>query len=76
MQVVHNAKYNPVPGRRIENITFRNIRCDCIPPVDSMIAGFDDEHCVTDIILENVTACGEPARVQVGKYVGRVIRKP
>lgn len=75
VQVVHNEKYNPVPGRRIENVTFRNIRCDCVPPVDSVIAGFDAEHCVSGVVLENVTACGEPARVQVGEHVSGVVRR-
>lgn len=75
VQVVHNAKYNPVPGKRIQNVTFRNIRCDCLPQVDGVIAGYDAEHCVTDILLENVTACGEPARIHVGEHAARITRK-
>lgn len=75
VQVKCNPDYNPAPGKAIENVTFRNIRCDCIPPVDSVIAGFDQDHCVSGILLENVTACGAPAAVQVGEHVRCVWRK-
>lgn len=65
VQVVHNAKYNPVSGHQIRNITFRNIHCDCVPPVPSVIAGFSDEHFVSGVRLENVTVCGQPADVRI-----------
>lgn len=73
VQVKCNPDYNPVPGKRIEHITFRNIRCDCIPPVNSVIAGYDEKHDVYDIHLENVTACGSAVSVCVGEFAYRVI---
>lgn len=65
VQVVHNAKYNPVSGNLIRNVTFRNIRCSCVPPVASVIAGYSPEHRVTGVLLENVTVCGKPADVRI-----------
>ena len=68
VQVVHNAKYNPVSGHQIRNITFRNIRCDYVPPVASVIAGYSPEHRVSGVRLENVSVCGKPADVRVLEY--------
>ena len=68
IQVTYNPKYNPVSGRAIENVTLRNISCDCIPPVDSVINGYDAEHGVTGVKLENVTVCGGAPRVVVGEF--------
>ena len=75
VQVKCNPDYNPAPGKRIERITFRNIRCDCLPPVDSVIAGYDAEHAVADVLLENVTVCGRPVSIQVGHYAEHVTRR-
>lgn len=74
VQVKFNPDYNPAPGKRIENITFRNVRCDCIPPVDSVIAGYDEQHRVCGVHLENVTAGGAAATVRVGAYADGVVR--
>lgn len=68
VQVAHNAKYSPVSGHQIRNITFRNIRCDCVPPVASVIAGCSAVHRVFGVRLENATACGKPADVRVPEY--------
>lgn len=72
IQVTYNPKYNPVPGRAIENVTLRNIRCDCIPPVDSVIRGYDAEHGVSGVTLENVTVCGGAPRVVVGEFAQEI----
>ncbi len=72
VQIKFNPKYNPVPGKRIESVVFRNIRCDCVPPVDSVIAGYDETHDVENIRLENVTVCGERARVNIGPHAHNV----
>ena len=69
VQVKYNPDYNPAPGRRIERITFRNIRCDCMPPVESVIAGYDAEHDVRDIRMENVLVCGQAFQPQIGQHV-------
>jgi len=72
VQVKYNPDYNPAPGRRIERITFRNVRCDCMPPVESVIAGYDAEHDVLDIRMENVLVCGQSFQPQIGQYVSGV----
>lgn len=72
IQIKRNPDYNPAPGRCIEHVTLRNIRCECVPPCDSVIAGYDPTRRVTDIILENVTAQGRLAAVQVGDYADHV----
>lgn len=68
VQVAHNAKYNPGSGHQIRNITFRNIRCNCVPPVASVIAGRSAVPRVSGVRLENATACGKPADVRVLEY--------
>ena len=65
VQVKHNPDYNPAPGRGIENVTFRNIRCGCVPPVASVIAGYDEKHRVSGVLLDNVTVCGQPAEIRI-----------
>lgn len=65
IQVKCNPDYNPAPGRGIERVTLRNVRCDCMPPVASVIAGYSAEACVRDVLLENVTVCGQPAEVLI-----------
>ncbi len=72
VQVKYNPDYNPAPGKRIERVTFRNIRCDCVPQVQSVIAGYDKEHPVRHIRLENVSVCGQPVQVEVGDYASDV----
>lgn len=72
VQVKHNPDYNPAPGKRIERVTFRRIRCGCVPPVDSVIAGYDAEHDVRCIRLEDVQAGGEPLRLTIGSHVSDV----
>lgn len=72
LQVKYNPDYNPAPGKRIERVTFRNIRCDCVPPVASVIAGYDAEHDVRQIRLKNVQVCGGPLPLHVGDFASDV----
>lgn len=73
VQVKFNPDYNPAPGKRIEQIIFRNIRCDCLPPVPSVIAGYDAEHDVRQVYLENVNVCGGALPLEIGQYTTDVI---
>ncbi len=73
VQVKYNPDYNPAPGKRIERVTFRRVRCDCLPQVDSVIAGYDAAHDVRDIRLEDVTVCGQPHRVCVGDHASHIV---
>jgi len=70
--VKYNPDYNPAPGKRIERVTFRNIRCGCVPPVASVIAGYDAEHDVRHIRLENVQVCGGPLPLHIGDFASDV----
>lgn len=75
-QVKCNPDYNPVPGKCIENVTLRNIRCDCTPPVASVIAGYSPEHCVSGVVMDNVTVCGQTVDVRILAYTDRISIKP
>ncbi len=72
VQVKFNPDYNPAPGWLIETVTFRSVRCECLPPVESVIAGYDAARLVRSIRLE-ITAGGQPARVQVWLYAENII---
>lgn len=74
VQVKFNPDYNPAPGSGIERVTFRNIQCHCVPPVQSVLAGYDQERQVRDVRIDNVTVCGEAIEVEVGGYVDGVAR--
>lgn len=73
LRVLQNEKYNPAPGKRIEQITFRNIHFNgtCMNP--SHIEGYDDARVVQDVTFENVTVNGsafqlEEPYVIIGKH--------
>ena len=72
LQVKYNPDYNPAPGKRIERVSFRNIRCDCVPSVESVIVGYDAEHDVRHIRLENVQVCGGPLPLRIGEFTSDV----
>lgn len=72
IQVKCNPDYNPAPGNAIENVTFRNVRCDCIPDVLSVVAGYDADRTVHGVRLENVTASGKPLQLQIGEYATNI----
>lgn len=72
IQVKCNPDYNPAPGNAIENVTFRNVRCDCIPDVPSVVAGYDADRTVHGVCLENVTAGGKPLQLQIGEYATNI----
>ncbi|SFF08940.1 Glycosyl hydrolases family 28 [Paenibacillus algorifonticola] len=54
IRVVHNADYNPVPGNRIENITFRNVAYNGDNSNPNRIYGFDEERPVENITFVNL----------------------
>ncbi|MBW8880764.1 MAG: hypothetical protein JF615_04865 [Asticcacaulis sp.] len=61
LHVGFNAKYNTSPGRGIENITFRNIRFSGHGSTSaSLIAGYDADRAVRNIMLQNVRIAGRP----------------
>ncbi|KQX46907.1 glycosyl hydrolase family 28 protein [Paenibacillus sp. Root444D2] len=54
IRVVWNKDYNPVPGQRIENITFRNISYKGANTNPNRIYGFDSERLVDGISFINL----------------------
>lgn len=59
IRVVWNKDYNPVPGNRIENITFRNITYNGANTNPNRIQGFDAERPVEGIHFINLRINGE-----------------
>ncbi|MNM35757.1 Glycosyl hydrolases family 28 [compost metagenome] len=64
LRVLQNEKYNPAPGKVIEQVMFKNIHFNgtCLNP--SHIEGFDDTRVVQDIAFENVTVNGSAFQLE------------
>ncbi|MGO4545592.1 glycosyl hydrolase family 28 protein [Paenibacillus sp. 2TAB23] len=58
IRVVHNPDYNPAPGKRIENIIFRNISYAGNTPNPSRIQGFDGDRAVDGVTFMNLKIDG------------------
>jgi hypothetical protein len=59
VRVVYNPDYNPAPGRRVENIAFRNITYNGHNNNPSRIHGFSDEYAVEDVTFVNLRINGQ-----------------
>lgn len=59
IRVIYNEKYNPAPGRRIENIVFQNVSYDGPNTNPNRIYGYDAEKVVEDIRFENLRINGQ-----------------
>lgn len=59
LEVQFNPKYNKTPGRKIENVTFRNITYNGYGEAKSEILGYSAERDVTDVTFDNVSVNGE-----------------
>lgn len=74
LQVKWNRKYNDVPGRTIENVTFENIDYSGSGEHTSVIRGFAEERKVKGIRIKNMTVRGkkvlkqEDGNISVGDY--------
>ncbi len=58
IQVNFNPKYDKKPGRKIENITFRNVTYDGYGESKSVVKGYDAGREVTGVTFENVKING------------------
>ncbi|QGH33996.1 hypothetical protein GI584_08150 [Gracilibacillus salitolerans] len=58
LRVVFNKKYNPAPGKRIENIIFKNIEYNGENEKPSRIYGYDADRNVSDVIFSNLRING------------------
>lgn len=77
LRVLQNEKYNPAPGKRIEQIHFKNIVFDGTCTNPSHIEGYDGTRTVEDITFEQVTVNGEPfelkaSHILVGDHVRNI----
>ena len=61
IQVKRNPDYNPVPGGAIAHIRFKNITYTGCGEVKSCIRGYDAEHIVSDVTIENLSIRGKKA---------------
>lgn len=59
IRVVWNEKYNPVPGKRVENVTFRNVSYNGKNENKNRLYGFDQERFVGGITFINLRINGE-----------------
>ena len=59
LEVQFNPKYNKTPGRKIENVTFRNIAYDGYGESKSEIKGYDDTRTVSGVTFDNVRVNGK-----------------
>ncbi|KKI92180.1 hypothetical protein WQ54_10845 [Bacillus sp. SA1-12] len=62
IRVVFNKKYNPVPGNRIHNITFKNIEYNGRNEKPSRIYGYDSGRSVKDVSFSNLRINGRIIR--------------
>jgi hypothetical protein len=76
LRVVFNEKYNTSPGKGVEDVVLRNISYSGAgAPSASLIAGYDAQRRVHDVVLENVTIAGRKLKgpekdiLEVGPYV-------
>jgi hypothetical protein len=77
IRVVHNPKYNPQPGKRVENILFKDIVFNGICENPSRIEGFDETRIVDGVTFENVFVNGRQLELDlgdilIGSYVNNV----
>ena len=78
IQVKCNPDYNPVPGNRIEHISFKDIFYMGQGEEKSCICGYDANHMVFDVTIENLCLCGkraetlEEAGIKVGTYAENI----
>ena len=54
----YNRKYCTAPGRKVEDITFRNIRYNGEQPYLSIINGYDENHIVRNVSFEGLKVNG------------------
>lgn len=79
VRVVFNTKYNTSPGRAVENVVFRNIRYSGQGlPSPSLIAGYDAERRVRNVLLDDVRIGGRKLtgrgdQLEIGPFADGVV---
>ncbi|GAB3918559.1 glycosyl hydrolase family 28 protein [Mucilaginibacter boryungensis] len=59
LRVMYNKKYNTSPGNRIENISFINVSSNGNHTGMSVIAGYDENRLIRNILFENLKINGQ-----------------
>jgi hypothetical protein len=78
LRLLYNPKYSTGPGRKIKNITFKNIFYTGEGENPSIIEGFSETNTIENIVFDNIVINGkrikslEEGNIQVGKYVKNV----
>lgn len=77
LRVLRNEKYNPVPGRRIEQVLFKNIHYSGTSRNPSHIEGYDEDRWAGRITFEQVTVNGKAfgtkeEHLRIGKHVREI----
>lgn len=81
LRVFYNKRYNPAPGRKIENINFKNIFYNGSGEEASQIFGYDEERTVENVTIENLFINGkhvldaEAGNIKIGDFVHNVTFK-
>lgn len=81
IQVKRNPDYNPAPGNRIEHVRFKDIYYTGPGEEKSCIRGYDGEHMVSDVTVENLFIRGKRAEtfaeagIEVGPFTEGVVLK-
>ena len=79
VQIKFNSDYNPAPGKRIENIFFKNIFYTGSGEETSQIKGYDEEHKVVNVVIEDLYIRGkkaenmEEANIEAGPFAKEII---
>lgn len=74
VRVFFNPDYNPAPGKKIENIYFKNITYTGRGELPSRIMGYDGERIVDGITIENLVINGkhilnaEDGNMEIGEF--------
>lgn len=82
IRVLFNKKYNPKPGNRIQNITFKNIECNGKNENPSRIYGYDSERTVENVLFSNLRINGRMIRsvdsecFDINEYVHNITFEP
>lgn len=77
IRVIWNPDYNPVPGNRIEQISFDGIYYNGSDAAVSRISGFDNDRCVDGVTIENFymndrkITDSSAGNFELGEYVKR-----
>jgi polygalacturonase len=78
MRVLYNPKYSSGPGKKIKDVTFRNIFYTGEGENPSTIEGFSEEYNVENVVFDNIVINGkrikslDEGKIKVGKFTKNI----